>query len=736
MRRRSEPARALALFLLRNLLLYFLLANSFLQLRDQLDLAFQSAAFLVAVLAALWMEKSRLRFLPSLLLASALPLLLRGLFFLVFRAQRAMVSAPATDFLFLYFDKDFYPALAAYAVAWLFNFLALRERRFVLAEAILDAALLVLVFWTQAGYRLTLYPHPSLFAWALALFIMAEFFVLLLAGPARGRDSAGAGAGTAAGGKGSPARGTKPDADRVDVRAVLGFAWILLPLLLLFLLFLLGKYSEGAVMAGGGLVKPTLFRFDFAPYVRLESEIRTSDQTVMLFRTEGRAERFLLRRFVLSGYSANQGFFMEPGKGMDEYPSIVPDSPETFPDPGYRDRESISQEYYFLTLDPSSLIALNYPLRVAPLKNWKSSSFLRVYRVDSRVMRSLAGPRRVSRAPAMDRDTLSVYTRTGDDGEITDLAKRVTEGLTGYFEKVAAIEGYLKGNYLYSLKPGIAEDGNQLHHFLFTSRKGYCSYFAFSMALMCRSLGIPARVAVGFYVDPRSEVLNFYEVRAFQAHAWVEVYFGGLGWVEFDPTSENLAPGEDFAPFPSPDPDLMARLIAEIVNNQSDEEEHAPRTPGLAGTASRIGAEIARLALLVARLWYVTLPALYALFLLCAKLLPSMPGLASRDPRRRVKASYRLSCMRCVGVGLGRRTSESPREHAARVGRESGVSMGPLVEAFLKAAFAGAFTDEDARTAAEARAGFLSSFRKRLPWPRRLLGAVNPIGALSRRHGA
>ena len=297
MPRRSERARAAALFLLRNALLYFLLVNSFLQLRDQLDLAFQSAAFLVAVLAALWMERSRLRLLPSLLIAAALPLLLRCLFFLVFRAQRAMASAPATDFLFLNFDKDFYPALVPYAVAWLFNFLALRDGRFMFAEAVLNAALLLLVFWSQAGYRLTLYPHPSLFAWALALFIMAEFFVLLLAGTAGRRPggrAAAHGGKTARGARRSAAASTAEqaaDAEGVDGRAVMSFAWILLPLILVFLLFLLGKYGEGAVMAGGGLMRPTLFRFDFAPYVRLESEIRTSDQTVMLFRTEGRAER-------------------------------------------------------------------------------------------------------------------------------------------------------------------------------------------------------------------------------------------------------------------------------------------------------------------------------------------------------------------------------------------------------------------------------------------------------------
>jgi transglutaminase-like putative cysteine protease len=698
-RRRSERVRELALFLIRNFILYFLLVNSFLQLRDQLDLVFQSASFLLAVLAGLWMEKARLRILPALVLAAVLPVALRAVFFLVFRMQRAIASGPATDFMFFYFDKDFFPALVAYAVVWLFNFLALRRRSFVIVETGLNAFLIVLVFWTQAGYRLTLYSHPSIFAWALALFIIAEFFVIALAH------------------------------DRVDARSVLGFSWILVPLLLVFLLFLLGKYGEGAVKAGGGLMKPTLFRFDFAPFVRLESEIRTSDEAVLLFRTEGRAERFLLRRFVLSGYAPNQDFFMERGKGIDEYPAVVPDAPETFPDPGYHDRQNVSQEYFFLTIDPSSLISLNYPVRVAPLKNWKSSSFLRVYRVDSRAIRSEAGPRKVTSQPSLAPDLLSFYTSGGNDEKIHALALQVTAGESSYYGKAAAIEEYLRTHYLYSLKPGIAEDGNQLHHFLFVSKKGYCSYFAFAMALMCRSLGIPARVAVGFYVDPQSEVLNFYEVRAFQAHAWVEVYFGSLGWVEFDPTSSTPAPGEDFVPFPAPDRDRMAKLIAEILKNQTDQVEQAPAAPSFVGSASRWGTRIARIALVIARLWYVTLPALYALFLFSLKLLPSLPGLLSGNPRSRVKAWYRLSLVRLAGAGMMRRASESPLEHAARICRDRGISLAPLADMFLKASFADTFTRDDLASARAARGELVTSYRAKVAWPRRLLAIVSPMGA-------
>ena len=179
-----ERLHGFSLLILRNLILFFLLLNSFLQLRDQLDLSFLSAALILGVCAGVLTERARLRFLSALALAAVIPIVLRLVFFLVFRLQRDIASAPATDFLFFYFDKDFFPALAGYGVAWLFNFLALRHPRFPVIEAALNSGLLVTVFWNQAGDRLTLYPHPLIFALVLSLFVIAEFFVLLLSGNA------------------------------------------------------------------------------------------------------------------------------------------------------------------------------------------------------------------------------------------------------------------------------------------------------------------------------------------------------------------------------------------------------------------------------------------------------------------------------------------------------------------------------------------------------------------------
>jgi transglutaminase-like putative cysteine protease len=717
MRSRFERTRETALFLLRTLLLYLLVVNAWLQLKDQLDLLFLSSAFLIGVLSGLWMEKTRLRILPALLIAAAIPVVLRALFFLVFRLQRAAASAPATDFLFFYFDKDFFPALAAYAVAWLFSFLALRHRAFLLVEISLNALLLLAVFWSQAGYRLTVYPHPSIFAWVLAVFVVGEMFVLLLARPRFARAPEGEGPG------------------RADARAALGFAWILVPLLLVFLLFLLGKYSEGAVKAGGGLMKPTLFRFDFAPYVRLESEIRTSEETVLLFRTPGRAERYLLRRYILSGYEPRRGFFVQRGKGIDEPSTVVPDYPEYLDEDSqrYRNRAIVDQEYFLITIDPSSLIAINYPMRVAPMKNWKSSSFLRVYRVTSAAIRSSEGPEQVQTAPSLPKDILRFYTEYGRDEKIRDLAAEITDGADGYYEKVMSIEQYLRDNFFYSLKPGIAADGNQLHHFLFGSKKGYCSYFAFAMALMCRSLGIPARVAVGFYVDPKAEVLNFYEVRAYQAHAWVEVFFGESGWVEFDPTSDRPAPGEELTPFPGPDRERLEKLIREILQNQTNLEEQLEEGESAFPPASRIVEEIARAALLIARMWYLTLPVLYALFLVSTKFLPPAFGLLSRGGRRRTRALYRMCVVALAGVGLSRRSSESRLEYAHRIESDRKIALTAMTEALLRAAFAERFDADHLQEARAARASFLSSYHRAVPWALRALAVLNPVALPSRR---
>jgi hypothetical protein len=101
---------------------------------------------------------------------------------------------------------------------------------------------------------------------------------------------------------------------------------------------------------------------------------------------------------------------------------------------------------------------------------------------------------------------------------------------------------WLRSGYTYSLDVGEFETEDPLAEFLFDKRKGYCEYFATAAAVLLRLQGIPARYVMGFSVGPqnlvpgRFGVGDHHLVREWDAHAWVEAYLAGEGWVEADPT--------------------------------------------------------------------------------------------------------------------------------------------------------------------------------------------------------
>lgn len=105
------------------------------------------------------------------------------------------------------------------------------------------------------------------------------------------------------------------------------------------------------------------------------------------------------------------------------------------------------------------------------------------------------------------------------------------------YQKAAAVQEFLRSSKEYSLDVGERSD-SIADTFIFEMSAGYCEYFATSMAVMLRSQDIPARYVVG-YSSGQKVGENTYEVRGMNAHAWVEVYFEGVGWVRFDPTPGN-----------------------------------------------------------------------------------------------------------------------------------------------------------------------------------------------------
>lgn len=686
-------------------LLLFL--GGYLYLKGSLSIWFVGAAFAVTIGTAVWFERSGFRFLPAVLFFAAAIALARPAFFLLFTAGVSQTVNPGVDFLFFFFDRNFYPLILPMAVVWILYFAGSRFPAFIRWESGIRACLLVLLAWPQGEYRLSLFPNSGLLFLAASGFVILEVTILLLH------------------------RRIYSPGGKTPAKTYLWFATLLIPLLIVWLLFLLGRYSEGAVSEGGGLMRPTFFRFDFSKFVHLESEISMSDDLVMLFRKAGPSDRLLLRRYVLGGYRPGSGFLYEPRPGDDSILTTVPDGRRIIDDPGYRGREAVDQEYFLINFDPSSLVAMNYPVQIIPMRNWDASSFLRIYKVQSKVGSFM--PWELIDASPVDlpADDLRYYTEYGNDEIIRRTALDLTEELETQFEKVDSIRAFLQDNYYYSLKPGIAPDGNQLHYFLYEGRKGYCSYFAFSMALMCRSIGIPARVAVGFYVDPNLEVLNFYPVRADMAHAWVEVYFTEYGWIEFDPTSNTLAPGEDYE-FGRLEVQEFANLIEEIIDNQDalkeeealEELESAPR---------EIRRFFSRGFSFLSRFWFVVLPALYLCAIALVKGYHPLFALLVRGRRGRVKHAYKASLQTLACLGWTRSRDETYLEFAHRLERNRGIELVGWTNRYLEAVFAHMFSDRRYEMTRQDLAAHRASFNRVVPWWLRVLGFLNPVGSLRRR---
>jgi len=116
-------------------------------------------------------------------------------------------------------------------------------------------------------------------------------------------------------------------------------------------------------------------------------------------------------------------------------------------------------------------------------------------------------------------------------GELTD---RVTADAETPYDEAVAIERYLESKKTYSLDVERPE-GNAVDEFLFEMESGYCVHYASAMTAMLREAGVPARMAAGYSTGQRVGE-DRYVVRGLNAHAWVEVYFPGEGWVTFDPT--------------------------------------------------------------------------------------------------------------------------------------------------------------------------------------------------------
>lgn len=120
---------------------------------------------------------------------------------------------------------------------------------------------------------------------------------------------------------------------------------------------------------------------------------------------------------------------------------------------------------------------------------------------------------------------------------VRDLAHRLTAGQPTTYDRVLAVNRHLWSEYRYDLTiPPQRRPGDAVDHFLFEERRGYCEQFASAMVVLLRAAEIPARLVTGYAPGTLNPLTGLYDVRNSDAHAWAEVFFPGVGWVEFEPT--------------------------------------------------------------------------------------------------------------------------------------------------------------------------------------------------------
>jgi hypothetical protein len=135
---------------------------------------------------------------------------------------------------------------------------------------------------------------------------------------------------------------------------------------------------------------------------------------------------------------------------------------------------------------------------------------------------------------------VTFYLQTPDNlsSQVAAIARQWTHGATNAYAAVELLEAHLNDTtqFTYSLDNPPIPDNRDAVTWLLQTHRGYCTYYATAMTMMARLLGIPARIANGFSYGQFDSHRKVWIVDGTDAHSWVQIYFPGYGWTNFDPT--------------------------------------------------------------------------------------------------------------------------------------------------------------------------------------------------------
>lgn len=333
----------------------------------------------------------------------------------------------------------------------------------------------------------------------------------------------------------------------------------------------------------------------------------------------------------------------------------------------------------------------------------------------------------------------------GPYAPVRSLARRVVGGASTEYAAVNRIEAYLRSRYAYDEAPpypATRPDGSRpsfgqapppVVDFLLVGHRGFCQHFAAAMGVMLRSLGIPARVAVGFTGGSYDAATKRYVVLDRDAHSWVEVWFPGQGWLPFDPTPGRSAANPASVSSPDYAPSRIDVSVAGLIGSAvapGAPGSSAPPPPSPRGRRAAPARAVAPVAGAGGGTgWRWALPGLLALAAVvpAARLVRRARARRHGDERTRVIAAVRELESALAALGWAPPATASPSERAAAVRAQTGVDASGLYARAARARY-GPQPPRAGEAAAAWRelTAVLRAARRRAPLRARVRSAVAP----------
>lgn len=339
-----------------------------------------------------------------------------------------------------------------------------------------------------------------------------------------------------------------------------------------------------------------------------------------------------------------------------EFPSSPIDVAEQIP---ARDlRRSVTTTIGLLTPHRSPF-GLDAPVRFERAPNPNSLRFRQTYTVESLVPEFNFGELigRQAGSPNWTVSQWEEYLEMPDDPRYGEFARELTAGLRQEFvddpyAKALAVKAWLDDNGIYSLKNEHAYATDPAASFLFGDMTGYCIHFAYAATYLYRSLGIPARVGVGYSVPSANRAGgSALLVQAVHGHAWPEIYLQDLGWVIVDP-----APSRTLVDMSTDPQDSLQQMLGDMLRDDAAFEAFL-REQGGDSNWTLAGMGRAAAMLLAALLLAGWLIRIYR---------ARVPGWAGEAAQYRLQ--YRAALDTLAAWGIKRRHGESREAFARRVG--------------------------------------------------------------------